>query len=190
VSRIAPTEPPYAPEVAARLDSMMPAGTPPITLFRTFVRNMPMAAAMHTWGAYELGRELSVSLRAREIVIDRTTARCGAEYEWGVHVAFFADKARLTAAEVRSLTHGGPSDECWADERDRVLVELVDQLHDSADVDEELWRRLTGEYAPEQVLDLIVLCGWYHAVSFVARAARVEREPFAPTFGSVASPAG
>jgi alkylhydroperoxidase family enzyme len=189
-ARIPALEPPYEPAVAARLETMMPAGVAPIGLFRTFVRNLPMAAAMHTWGAYELGRQLSVSMRAREIVIDRTTARCGAEYEWGVHVAFFADKAPLTPAEVRSLTHGGPADECWVHACDRVLVELVDQLHDSSDVDDDLWRRLTVEYAPEQVLDLIVLCGWYHAVSFVARAARVEREPFAPTFGSVASPAG
>jgi hypothetical protein len=26
-------------------------------------------------------------MREREIVIDRVTASCGAEYEWGVHVS-------------------------------------------------------------------------------------------------------
>jgi hypothetical protein len=27
-----------------------------------------------------------------------------------------------------------------------------------------------------------MLCGWYHAISFAARAARVELEPHAPRF--------
>ena len=28
-------------------------------------------------------------------MIDRTTALCGADYEWGVHIAVFAEKAAL-----------------------------------------------------------------------------------------------
>ena len=40
---------------------MMPPGVPPILLFRTFVRNLPMTAAMHGWGGYELSRLLSLS---------------------------------------------------------------------------------------------------------------------------------
>jgi alkylhydroperoxidase family enzyme len=46
---------------------------------------------MLDWGRYELGRTLSLSRREREIVILRTTGRCGCEYEWSVHVAYFAD---------------------------------------------------------------------------------------------------
>ena len=93
MSRVAPLEPPYEPEVEARLSAMMPPGVPPIALFRTFARNMPMTAAMDGWGHYELSKRLSLTLRDREIVIDRTTARCKCEYEWGVHVAFFAERA-------------------------------------------------------------------------------------------------
>jgi hypothetical protein len=37
------------------------------------------------------------SLRHREIVIDRTRVRCGCAYEWGVHVALFAQRVALTA---------------------------------------------------------------------------------------------
>src|SRR6266566_9141783 len=93
--RIAPVEAPYSPEVEAQLARMMPSGLPPMALFRTFARNLPMAQAMETWGRYQLGRYLSLSTRDREIVIDRTCARCGCEYEWGVHVAFFADRVGL-----------------------------------------------------------------------------------------------
>ena len=185
-ARIPALDPPYAPAVAAQLEAMMPAGVPPIGLFRTFARNLPMATAMHGWGRYELGRDLSVPMRLREVVIDRTTARCGAEYEWGVHVAFFAERVGLTAAQVRSITTGGPDDDCWVDQRERLALELVDQLHDTADVDDDLWARLEREFSDEQLLDLVLLCGWYHAISFVVRAARVELETFAPTFASTA----
>ena len=181
-TRIAPVEAPYEPDVGAQLAAMMPAGAEPIGLFRTFVRNQPMTEAMHGWGRYELGRQLSVSMRAREIVIDRTCARCGCEYEWGVHVAMFGARVGLDDAQVGSLTHGSSSDPCWSDEAERVLIDLVDQLHATSDVDDLLWSRLASCYQPQQLLDLLLLCGWYHAISFVARAARVAPEPGAPTF--------
>ena len=104
--RIDPVEPPFEGEVAERLKAMMPPGVPPILLFRTFVRNLPMAEAMGPWGSYELSKRLSLSMRDREIVIDRTCARCGCEYEWGVHIAYFAERVGLTSEQVSSLTHG------------------------------------------------------------------------------------
>jgi hypothetical protein len=185
VSRIPPLEPPYAPEAGAQLEAMMPAGVAPIGLFRMFVRNLPMAAAMSGWGGYELSKRLSLSMREREIVIDRTCARCGAEYEWGVHIMFFATRVGLTGAQVHSLTHGGAADPCWADERERLLIRAVDALHDDHDIDDDLWAGLAGAFDEAQLLDLIVLCGWYHAISFVARATRLPNEPGAPRFMDV-----
>jgi alkylhydroperoxidase family enzyme len=184
--RIAPMEPPYSPAVDAQLKRMMPTGVPPIALFRTFVRNLPMTEAMGTWGAYELGRRLSLSMRDREIVIDRTCARCGCEYEWGVHVAFFAERSGLDSAQVRSLTLGEAEDGCWQSGRDRLLIRAVDALHDTGDLDDSLWAALRVEFTDVHLLDLLLLCGWYHAISFVARAARVPLETGAPTFSSVA----
>lgn len=185
MTRITPVGPPYDDDVAARLEQMMPPGMPPIALFRTFVRNLPMATAMGGWGGYELSRRLSLTMRDREIVIDRTCARCRCEYEWGVHIAFFADRVGLDGAQVRSLTHGDASDPCWTDERDRVLIEATDALHDGADLDDDLWNRLRAQLSDEQSLDLFMLAGWYHAISYAANAARVELEPGAPRFADV-----
>lgn len=165
----------------------MPPNVPPIALFRTVVHNMPMAKAMTLWGGYELSRSLSLSVRDREIVIDRTCARCGCEYEWGVHVAFFATKARLDPDQVRSLTHGGADDPCWTVERDRLLVRAVDSLCDRRDIDDTLWTALRTEFDECEILDLTMLCGWYHAISFTARAARVPLEPGSPTFAGTGS---
>jgi hypothetical protein len=55
------------------------------------------------------------------------------------------------------LTHGGATDPCWTDERDRLLIEAADALHDSADIGEILWPRLARLFSEEQLLDLLVL---------------------------------
>jgi alkylhydroperoxidase family enzyme len=183
--RIVPLEQPYPPQVEAQLQKMMPAGVAPIALFRTFVRNLPMTEAMGAWGGYELSRRLSVSMRDREIVIDRTCARCGCEYEWGVHVAFFAERVGLGPDQLASLVTGSAEDDCWTDERDRLLIRAVDALHDDADIRDRLWAQLRADFSDANLLDVLFLCGWYHAISFVARAARVQLEAGAPTFASV-----
>jgi alkylhydroperoxidase family enzyme len=175
--RIAPLEPPYDAESADLLARMMPGGVPPIALFRLLARNRPLAEAAHAMGRHQLSRSLTLGVRDREILIDRTTARCGADYEWGVHVAAYAGRAGLTPEQVTSLVSGASTDACWTDERDRALIDAADALHDAADVDGALWARLTTHLDDAQVLDLVVLCGFYHAVSYLARVARLDPEP-------------
>jgi hypothetical protein len=147
--RIEPLSEPYPPEVAERLAALMPPGQEPIRLFRTFVRNLPMAAGLNAWGSYYLSRQLSLSMRDRELVIDRTTARCGCDYEWGVHVASYGERVGLTPEQVHSIAHGTPSDPCWTT-HDAVLLEAVDALHDSATIDDRLWPQGVGKvrYVP------------------------------------------
>ncbi|KIZ15225.1 carboxymuconolactone decarboxylase family protein [Streptomyces natalensis] len=180
--RIPPLEPPYRPEAAAVLRRMMPRDEAPLALFRLFARHQHLAEALHGWGSYQLGRRLGLGLRDREIVIDRTCALCGCEYEWGVHIARFAERAGLTADQVDSLTYGTSADGCWTAERDRLLLDATDALHTHHDIDDGLWDRLGAEFTAEQLLDLLMLCGWYHAISFTARATRLAPEPGAPRF--------
>jgi hypothetical protein len=163
----------------------LPEMGPPINLFRLFARNLPMAEAMTGWGSYELSKRLSLSMRQREIVIDRVTARCGAEYEWGVHVAHFGSRVGLTHDQLVSLTSGSPTDPCWS-ASERALLVAVDELHDGSDISDVTWNAL--DLSDEQRLDLLLLAGWYHAISFVARAARVPFEPGAPRFADYAGP--
>jgi alkylhydroperoxidase family enzyme len=185
-ARIPPLSEPYAPEVADRLRQLMPPGVEPIGLFRTFAHNLPMAAGLNAWGSYYLSSLLSLTLRDRELVIDRVTARCGCEYEWGVHVAVYAEKVGLTAEQLRSITHGRPADPCWSP-RDALVIEAVDALHDTATIPDALWARLEAEFKAAELLDLTLLAGWYHAISYAANAARVELEEWAPRFSDHAS---
>ena len=125
--RIAPLEPPYEPEIQGQFDRIM-RGAPPLTLFRVIASN---ARAWEKFRAASLLDRGSLSLREREIVIDRTCALTGCEYEWGVHIATFAAAARLTEAQIHATVLGGADAPCWS-ESERALIAVVDALHRSA----------------------------------------------------------
>lgn len=125
-----------------------------------------------------------LTIRQREIVIDRVTATCGAEYEWGVHVATYAAKAGLTGDQVASLTFGGADDPCWND-GDRVLIRLCDNLHRDCTVDDELWSDLSAHHDDEAILELLMLAGTYRTVSYLVNSLRLPMEPGARRFSEV-----
>ena len=74
--------------------------------------------------------------------------------------------------------------------RDRLLLDAADALHTRHDIDDTLWARLATEFTPEELLDLLMLCGWYHAISFTARATRLAPEPGTPRFREIPFPDG
>ena len=119
--------------------------------------------------------------REREIVIHRTCARAGAEYEWGVHALAFGQPLGLSGEQLAATVNGGAEDPVW-DEGERLLIELADELHDSAGVSEQLWERLRVRYTDEQIIELLVTAGWYRLLSYVINGAAVELEPWAERF--------
>lgn len=188
MARISPLEEPFPAAVADLFHSYIPAGLPPLRLARTTVNNLPMARALSQLDWYVLSDALSLDLRAREIIIHRTCALCGSEYQWGLHVAVFAERAGLSDEQIRSLVYGSSTDDCWTAQRDRLLVDLADQLHVTSDVDDELWAQLSDSFDEEQLLDLLALCGWVHTIGFLTRGARMDPEPGLPGFADVLPP--
>jgi alkylhydroperoxidase family enzyme len=178
--RIAPANAPYPPEIQARFNALMPPGVAPLVLFRTLARDQRLFARFMGGGLLDKGH---LTLRQREIVIDRVTARCGSEYEWGVHVAFFAKRAGLDEAQLRSLVRGGPGDACW-EAQDALLIRFCDTLHETCDIDDALWVELRAQFSAEAMLELLLLAGFYRTVSYLANALRLPLEPYAARFPS------
>jgi alkylhydroperoxidase family enzyme len=174
--RISPLEAPFAPEVAEELSRWQGSGGQPIALFRTLTRHLPLARAMFPLGHYFLTRQSSLPIRVREIVIDRVCARCGCEYEWGVHALIFAKAAGFDREQLRSLVVGDSNDACWT-ESDRLLINMVDALHDSSKISAELWSKMSTRWSSGQLFELLVLAGWYHAICFFANGLQVSLEP-------------
>jgi alkylhydroperoxidase family enzyme len=176
-ARIEPAALPLERDMQAAVDGIM-RGAPPLVLFTTMARDRRLFFKFFNSGLLDRG---NLTIRQREIVIDRVTASCGAEYEWGVHTTVYADKAGLTDRQIASLVTGGPDDDCW-DDADRVLIRLCDALQQHCTIDDDLWADLTVHYGDEAMLELLLLAGTYRTVSYLVNGLRLPLEPGARRF--------
>ncbi|MET4389834.1 alkylhydroperoxidase family enzyme [Bradyrhizobium sp. F1.4.3] len=177
IPRIAPLEPPYPPEVQQQFVRIM-RGAPPLVLFRV------IAAHKRAWDKFRAGGLLDpgpLSLREREIVIDRTCALNGCEYEWGVHVAVFAGPAKLTGEEVHATVQGDATSPCWS-AAEQALIAAVDALHHRATFTDVEFAALSAHYDEAQILEIMLLCGFYRTVSYLANGLRLPLEDKAARF--------
>lgn len=179
--RIAPVEPPYAPDTLATLKKWMPPGAdmPPLALFRTFARHPLLFERMRPLGAALLGRS-RLPARVRELLILRTSARTGAEYEWGVHATAFAAAVGLDEDSVHATVLTPP--DALDSGEDAQVLRFADELHDTGRVDDETWRALASRYDDEDMLEMLAVCGFYHLIAYLANGARVAFEPWAAGF--------
>ena len=180
-ARVSAAARPYPQAVQDRLDKIMPAGVPPLVLFTTLARDPRLFERFMAGSLLDRG---NLDLRTREIVIDRVTALAGSEYEWGVHVALFAERASLSADQITSTASGGATDPCWSD-RERALISACDKLHATCDLDDEAWARLRSHFSDEAILEILMLCGLYRLVAYLTNALRLPREPFAQRFPNI-----
>ena len=175
--RMAPLAPPYEPEIQAQFDRIM-RGAPPLVLFRV------MAGHARAWEKFRGGSLLDrgpLSLREREIVIDRTCARNACEYEWGVHVATFAEAAHLTEEQIRATVRDKADAACWS-VAEQALIAAVDALHERATLTEVEFKSLSSHYGEAQVIEIIMLCGFYRTVSYLANTLALPLEETAGRF--------
>jgi alkylhydroperoxidase family enzyme len=179
-ARIAPAAPPFPDDIAKALERIMPAGIEPLVLFTTLARDPRLFGKFFGAGLLDRGH---LTLRQREIVIDRTTALCRSEYEWGVHVALFAQRVGLSEAQTASLANGSAEDPCWS-AQDRLLLRLCDALHRDCAVEDELWDALRASFSEEAMLELLMLAGFYRTVSYLTNALKLPLEPYAARFNT------
>ena len=171
MSRIAPLKPPYEPQIQEQFDRVM-RGAPPLMLFRVVASNA------RTWEKFRASSLLDrgpLSLREREIVIDRTCALTRCEYEWGVHVTTFAKAAQLTDAQIRASVLDRADAPCWSPS-EQALIAAVDALHLRATLSEYEFKALSAHYDEAKIFEIILLCGFYRTVSYLANGLELPLE--------------
>ena len=180
--RIVPLEPPYDQELEAMLAKWMPpnSGVEPLALFRTLAVHRELASRARPLGSGILGHGL-IEPRLREVMIHRTCALTGAEYEWGVHVMGFGKPLGFTDEQLAATVHGDADDPVWSD-AERAVFRLADELHLTSTVSDELFEELEQHFDAPQIVELCLTSGWYHAISYVINVARTPLEPWAARF--------
>ena len=180
--RIPPLEPPYPPELEAVLDRVSPnwRDQPPLKIFRVWAKHPRLGQALSGVGGFLL-QNGDVDPYDRELLILRTCALAGAEYEWGVHAMGYARRAGLPQETIEATFLAPTDDPAWSD-RERLLLQLVDEFEASVDVSDELWAKLEKAWTVPQLLELLLIAGFYRFVSLTVRATRTELEEWAARF--------
>jgi alkylhydroperoxidase family enzyme len=165
---------PLAPQAAASLLGE----TRPLNIFLTLAKNEELFTSFLSLGSYLLGRKATIPRREREIVILRVGWRCGSDYEFGQHT-LIGRHVGLTDDEIDRLATDGL--DAWSEE-DAALVAMSDELCRDDVVSDATWARLARRWSEPQLLELLVLAGFYRLVSGFLRSVGVQREPGTPGF--------
>jgi alkylhydroperoxidase family enzyme len=153
-----------------------------LNIFKTVGRHPKMLDGITRLGGFLLSG-VGLPARERELVILRTGWRCGSIYEWGQHVVI-ARREGITDEEIARLRT--PGLDGWSD-ADAALVAMADELCQTNTVSAATWDALASRFTDEQLIELLVLGGFYRMIAGILNATDVEREPGVPGWEAGAS---
>ncbi len=152
-------------------------GSPASNIFATLVRHPGLFRRWLPFGGKLLAGKLPA--RDREMLILRTGWLCRSEYEWGQHV-LLGRSAGLDDGDIdRIMT--GPDTPGWSP-FDATLLRAADELHDDGHITDATWAALAERYDERQLIEVPMVVGHYHLVSFTLNSLGVQREAGVPGF--------
>ena len=183
-ARIAPLQPPYKDSVRRDLERVVPPPHPPLALYRAVAKNEVLfrrlvdGELLGLRGLLDLGQ---IAKADREVLILRTCALGDAEYEWGVHVAYFGAASGLTPRQIKDTAAETVDPDVWS-ARHRLLLHLVDALVQTHGVPDALFAELRETFSEAELVEFTALVGIYLTVSLLCNLTGVKPEAGAPRF--------
>ena len=141
-------------------------------VYVTFANHPPLFRAIGGLAVHILHRN-SLPEKAREVAIIRACARARGAYPYRQHVAI-GRRAGIAEAELASVSRLQPG---GLDADTQVLVDLVDALYRNNDLDDEEWVRAQAALSTDQIMEVILISGFYGLISAVLNVARTPLEP-------------
>lgn len=117
---------------------------------------------------------LVLGRRDFELIILRTAWVCRSDYLWGEHVK--AGKMHgLSSDEIERIAQG-PDAPCWS-ERDKAILQAVDDLHRDMRISDEVWTMLVRHLDEKELIELLHLVGFHHEIAFTYNSLGVRLIP-------------
>jgi alkylhydroperoxidase family enzyme len=171
--RIPPvTDPP--PEVADMLATGWLHDGKPLSVPRILAHHPRLLRRFSVFaGLFLMKSELPV--RDRELLTLRSTLRAGTEYYFGHHV-LVAEQSGISDDVLRRMTEPA---EKWSGP-DELLVRVADEMVDHAVLTDRTYDDLSRRYNAAQLMEAILIPGFYRMVAGFVNTLGVEREPGVP----------
>lgn len=163
-------------ELAETLAGALTHDGRPLNIFGVLGRHPKLLKRFNLMGGFILNKGL-LPAREREIVILRVGWNARAQYEFGQHTVIGKDVG-LTDDEISALTR---DDGDWSDD-DAALIALADDLHADDCVSDATWAALSTRWSDEELIELLIVAGFYRLVSGFLNSAGVQLDDGVPGF--------
>ncbi len=183
---IRPTEPRIAPitefdgELAEIMSTALTHDGRPLNIFGTLGKHPKLLKRFNLLGGFLLNKGM-LPPRERELVILRVGANAHAEYEFGQHTVI-GRACGLSDDEIAALTRS-PDSHGWSDD-DLALIALADELHADDCVTDTTWSNLAHRWDDAQLVELLIVAGFYRLVSGFLNSTGVQLDDGIPGFPS------
>jgi 4-carboxymuconolactone decarboxylase len=172
--RISPQPLPLPPDLAERMNRLLPAGMPPPQIFLTVARHADLFKEMVDTGFLGptgLADRKRLAPALREAVILRTCAAARCDYEFNLHEQTISRRMGLSEAQIADLRRPVPDASLWTPQL-LAALRLVDGLVQHLEVTDDNWTELRGHFDDAALIEVTQLVGHYIGVAMIAALAR------------------
>jgi 4-carboxymuconolactone decarboxylase len=167
-------------ELQATLAGALAIDGRPLNIFGVLAHHPKLLKRFNLLGGFLLNKGL-LPERERELVILRIGWNAQAVYEFGQHTVI-GRRCGLTDDEITSLTKAPDSYQWSAD--DRALIAMADDLSTDDCVSDDTWSTLATRWSDAELVELLVVAGFYRLVSGFLNSAGVQLDDGVPGFPS------
>ena len=147
-------------------------------IFRGLLHSTPAASAVH--GVIDaLIYHNTIAARTRELVILRIGWRTGSEYVFCNHVRLSRE---LGIPDEEILGVRDPERCQGYSEVDHHVIDLADELHDSAEVAPWTWSALEKAFTPAELVELALIGGFWRAIAGFVKTAKIPLDADTPSW--------
>ncbi len=165
-------------ELAETLSGSLRLDGRPLNIFGVLGHHPKLLKRFNLLGGFLLNKGL-LPERERELVILRVGWNAQAVYEFGQHTVI-GRRCGLTDEEISALTMS-PHEHAWS-AGDRALIALADDLHADDCVRDGTWLALSARWNEAELVELLVVAGFYRLVSGLLNSAGVQLDDGVPGF--------
>jgi alkylhydroperoxidase family enzyme len=124
-------------------------------------------------GGAILGRQ-KLKPQLRELVILTVSQLEGGTYEWVQHVSI-AEAAGVGKTKIEAIEAGRFDASCF-DDREQALLRFACEVIEKVRADEETVRAATRYFGPQEIVEIIVTCGFYMMLARLTETTRTEMD--------------
>lgn len=111
----------------------------------------------------------------RELVILLTARLEGGDYEWTQHLPI-AESTGCTSAQIAALEVLRLDDESFS-AKEQLVLRFAQEVVQDVRANEETVKQMAAQFSPQEVVEVIITCGFHMMLARLTETTRIEIDP-------------